>query len=284
MLPQCFRIFIVFYRLFAGSASDWDAVSQAAIEEVDLNVKVLVGLFETTCPSRSRSRSSRDRGWSESQLKMNVAQPQQPQQQRLCSSVRSLASKPPVPCVPCVDPGLPRLSRKLYGKTHPLDRLTPRQRHAHPVFGTMWPCSLQKLSFMAEMFLFCFVVVLRAIVNEVSKSTFSAIRWCTYRAWSFAGKCLLWVGAWDFQLNCEMGNPSSKPQHKFSTGGRCDTSCYLLVNRGSFFQTWLQSHSGLNQSGSMDPGLEAFLFLFNEIIHLSSMNSSWYFVSNWLYI
>jgi hypothetical protein len=53
-----------------------------------------------------------------------------------------VASKPPVPISYDQQPPLPpiaapRHNRKLHGKTHPLDRLAPRQRHAHPVFGTM---------------------------------------------------------------------------------------------------------------------------------------------------
>merc|ERR1712071_698157 len=61
-----------------------EAASHAAIEEVDLNVKVLVGLFETTHPTsgptigiKSHAMGSpRQRGWSESQvaLKLNVQQ------------------------------------------------------------------------------------------------------------------------------------------------------------------------------------------------------------------
>ena len=192
-------------------------MSQAAIEEVDLNVKVLVGLFETTCPSRIRS--SRDRGWSESQLRMNVAQPPplQQQQQRLCSSSRSLASKPPVPCA---DPGLPRLSRKLYGKTHPLDRLTPRQRHAHPVFGTMWACSRNRVnSFRLKspppppLSLSPRFPPPPPTSHSETKWEWvhvSAIRWCIQNI-VFRRKCLrLWVGAWDFQLQ---GEVSGAPIH-----------------------------------------------------------------------
>jgi len=47
-------------------------------------------------------------------------------------------AKPPVGPFEAVAPvAAPRHSRKLHGKTHPLDRLAARQKHAQPVFGTM---------------------------------------------------------------------------------------------------------------------------------------------------
>lgn len=120
----------------AEGHQDWNSAAQAAAEEVDLNVKLLVGLFET--PHRP-VKMERPRGWSESSLHT----PSHPRPIQIPQR-RSLAAKPPVPndsFIPLAQLPRPAVKeRKLYGKTHPLDRLTAgarQQKLAQPVFGTM---------------------------------------------------------------------------------------------------------------------------------------------------
>ena len=120
----------------AQSPQDWNSAAQAASEEVDLNVKLLVGLFET--PHRP-VKMERPRGWSESSLHS-----QSHPRPSIVPQRRSMAAKPPVPndhFIPMAQLPRPAVKeRKLYqGKTHPLDRLTAgarQQKLAQPVFGT----------------------------------------------------------------------------------------------------------------------------------------------------
>lgn len=128
---------IISFLLAVQGPQDWNSAAQAAAEEVDLNVKLLVGLFET--PHRPVKKMDRPRGWSESSLHTPSYKPSNNVPQR-----RSLAAKPPVPndpFIPMAQSPRPAVKeRKLYGKTHPLDRLTAgarQQKLAQPVFGTM---------------------------------------------------------------------------------------------------------------------------------------------------
>ncbi|XP_057381526.1 uncharacterized protein LOC130704062 [Daphnia carinata] len=123
----------------AQGPQDANNAAQEVPEEVDLNVKLLVGRFET--PHRPVKKMERPRGWSESSLNT----PSHPRP-NIVPQRRSLAAKPPVPNDPFIPMAqLPRPAvkeRKLYqGKTHPLDRLTAGARQqklvAQPVFGTM---------------------------------------------------------------------------------------------------------------------------------------------------
>lgn len=128
------------FALFSAAQGPQDANSaaQEVPEEVDLNVKLLVGRFET--PHRPVKKMDRPRGWSESSLHTSsLPRPNNSVPQR-----RSLAAKPPVPndpLIPMAQSPRPAVKeRKLYGKTHPLDRLTAgarQQKLAQPVFGTM---------------------------------------------------------------------------------------------------------------------------------------------------
>ena len=122
------------YFILVPAPQVWNAQA-AAEEEVDLNVKLLVGMFET--PHRP-IKMERPRGWSESSI--NTTTRLNPAQRR------SLAAKPPVPndsFIPMAQlprPAVVVKERKFYGKTHPLDRLTAgarQQKLAQPVFGTM---------------------------------------------------------------------------------------------------------------------------------------------------
>ena len=132
-------LLLFFSFCIAQSTQDWTSAAQAAIEEVDLNVKVLVGRFET--PARP-VKIDRPRGWSESSL----ARPPHVLPPPLTPR-HWLSSKPPVPnsdsYVQLAQLPRPAVKeRKLYhGKTHPLDRLTAgarqQQKLAQPVFGTM---------------------------------------------------------------------------------------------------------------------------------------------------
>jgi len=125
---------------------------------VDLNVKLLVGMFETpprshaplTAPLR-QGGERRPRGWSESGVHPRLAG--QPQLQRRCQSPIVIGSLSPSPSTtPPIRHFHPQQQqqqqqqRKLYGKTHPLDRLvlgssSSRQQQQklaqQPVFGTM---------------------------------------------------------------------------------------------------------------------------------------------------
>lgn len=122
----------------AQGPQDANSAAQEVPEEVDLNVKLLVGRFET--PHRPVKKMDRPRGWSESSLHTSsLPRPNNSVPQR-----RSLAAKPPVPndpLIPMAQSPRPAVKeRKLYGKTHPLDRLTAgarQQKLAQPVFGTM---------------------------------------------------------------------------------------------------------------------------------------------------
>lgn len=91
-----------------------------------MNVKKIVGLFEA--PSRTFKASS--------SVKTNPPRLGQYVHRRTVPSSR----RPPVPegAASLQRPSLGK-ERKLYGKTHPLDRLTPggRQKLAQPIFGTM---------------------------------------------------------------------------------------------------------------------------------------------------
>ena len=141
------------YSDLATANADWNRAAQAAADEVDLNVKLLVGMFETPSSSSvSRRAMERPRGWSESSMSGS------PHHRRPSSSAsfpsssghsttahhhqrRSLTSKPPVPDPPAASSSDPSLRKFAFGKPqHPMDRLpsTARQKLAQqPVFGTM---------------------------------------------------------------------------------------------------------------------------------------------------
>lgn len=126
-------------------AADWSQAAQDAADQVDLNVKLLVDMFETPSTGQNHPHQpgrERPRGWSESSLPGSSIRHPRPSSSSSSSGHtaqrRSLMAKPPVP----EPPDLSGPSRKVpYGKMqHPLDRLpsTARQKVAQqPVFGTM---------------------------------------------------------------------------------------------------------------------------------------------------
>lgn len=142
-----------FGNCLEDALEDWNRAAQAAAEEVDLNVKLLVGMFET--PPRSHAPTAthrlggerRPRGWSESGVHPRLTG--QPQLQRRCQSPIVIGSLSPSPSTTPPIHFHPQQQqqqhRKLYGKTHPPDRLvlsgSSRQQQQklaqQPVFGTM---------------------------------------------------------------------------------------------------------------------------------------------------
>ena len=102
--------------------------------------------------------------------------------------------------------------------------------------------------FLFFLFLFClFLFFYDPFLPAIVKTKWESPRFCHSMVYiehrlspkmsSFVSRCMRFpISRWNEWITNPhpiQGNPSSKLLHKFSTGGRCDTSCYLLVNRGS---------------------------------------------------
>ncbi len=106
--------------VFTDPVQDWNQAAQDAADQVDLNVKLLVGLFETPM------RLERPRGWSESSLSGTTRSKQSQRRSLACGGV----GKPPT------IPDGPVKERKQPITTN-INRHHPKLAQQQPVYGTM---------------------------------------------------------------------------------------------------------------------------------------------------
>lgn len=104
--------------VFSDPVQDWNQAAQDAADQVDLNVKLLVGLFETPM------RLERPRGWSESSLSGTTRSKQSQRRSLACGGV----GKPPT-----IPDGLKERKQPITTN----NRHHPKLAQQQPVYGTM---------------------------------------------------------------------------------------------------------------------------------------------------